>query len=119
MSIPEVLARAYVCAIAGGNSYFCHEVIRDDRYIQMLIEKEREFWQCVVTDTEPLPDGSKATSDYLNERYSLGEKKVVELPEAVAALAETYLELDQSVKELNTKKDAVANHQDCRVKGSI
>lgn len=102
--------KAYVCAIVGGNSYFCHEVMRDDRYIQMLIEKEQEFWQCVVTDAEPLPDGSKATSDYLSQRYSLGEKKVVELPDSVATLAESYLELDQSVKELSAKKDAVANH---------
>lgn len=101
--------KAYVCAIVGGNSYFCHEVMRDDHYIQMLIEKEQEFWQCVLTDTEPLPDGSKATSDYLNQKYSLGQKKAVELPDSVVALAESYLELDQSVKELSAKKDAVAN----------
>lgn len=102
--------KAYVCAVVGGNSYFCHEIRRDEPYIRMLVEKETLFWQCVVTDTEPLPDGSKATSTYLNQKYLPGEKKEIELPSKVEKLAESYLELDKSVKELTAEKEAVANH---------
>jgi len=102
--------KAYICAVVGGNTYFCHEVERDGAYIQMLTEKEREFWQCVVTDTEPLPDGSKATSTYLNQKYFPGKKKEIKLPEEVESLAESYLELDRAVKGLTAEKETVANH---------
>lgn len=101
--------KAYVCAMVGGNAYFCHEVERNEEYIQMLVKREKEFWRCVVTDTEPLPDGSNATSKYLNQKYLPGEKKEIELPETAEILAESYMELDKSVKELNAEKDAVAN----------
>lgn len=101
--------KAYVCAVVGGNSYFCHEIKRDDEYIQMLVEKEHEFWQCVVNDTEPLADGSKATGTYLSQKYYLGDKEEIKLPETAEMLAEDYIELDKSVKELSAKKDVVAN----------
>lgn len=103
-------SKAYVCAVVGGNSYVCHEVMRNDEYIQMLVEKEREFWRCVATDTEPLPDGSKATSEYLSKKYVPSKKEAVTLPEDVETLAETYMELEQSMKELSAEKEAVANH---------
>lgn len=102
--------KAYVCAVVGGNSYFCHEVERDEAYIEFLVEKEKAFWECVVTDTEPLPDGAKATSAYLSRKYFPGKEEEIELPESAELLADSYLELDQSIKELSVKKEAVANH---------
>lgn len=101
--------KAYVCAIVGGNTYFCHEVYRDEQYIQELMERERIFWECVVHDQEPVPDGSEATTKFLSTQYSIGIPKEIELPEYASGLVENYLELEKSIAVLSDKKESISN----------
>lgn len=101
--------KAYVCAIVGGNTYFCHEIMRDEDYMTMLVEKEKDFWECVTQNVQPLPDGSKATSQYLNELYSEAMSEEVDLPENAEELAQTYISLEGQIKVLNEKKETVTN----------
>lgn len=101
--------KAYVCAIVGGNSYFCHEILRDEEYIKLLVEKEKEFWDCVTHHAQPLPDGSKATSQYLNELYSEATTTEIDLPGNAEMLAQTYISLEEQIKSLNEQKETVTN----------
>lgn len=101
--------KAYICAIVGGNSFYCHEIQRDDEYISKLIETERIFWDCVLTGIPPKPDGSAATSAYLAEKYYTGKKSEIFLPEEAEQLVEDYGKLDENIRHLKTQKEEVTN----------
>lgn len=101
--------RAYVAAIVGGNKFFYHIVERDENLISRIIALEKHFWEThVIGGVEPVPDGSEATTRYLNERYEdLGAQ--VELPDEVLSICEEYDNLSEQIKQLENEKDAVAN----------
>lgn len=101
--------RAYVAAIVGGNKFFYHIVERDETLISRIIALEKHFWENhVIGGVEPVPDGSEATTRYLNERYEdLGAQ--VELPDEVLSICEEYDNLSEQIKQLKSEKDAVAN----------
>ena len=101
--------KAYVCCIVGGNTYYCHEVYPDKEYIKNLIQCEKQFWDCVVDDVQPTPDGSKATTQFLNEQYSWGNKTQIELPESAKELVESYKEIDDEIKALSEQKEGITN----------
>lgn len=101
--------KAYVCAVVGGNTFFCHVVYRDDAYIKNLIEKERNFWNCVEDCVSPVLDGSQATTDYLNEVYPLSNKTEMELPPDAETLVASFISIEEKVKKLTEEKNMVAN----------
>lgn len=101
--------KAYVCAIVGGNSFYCHEIYRDEEYIENLVEKERKFWECVESRTSPVPDGSQATVDYINESYPESNKMDMELPFGAEMLISRYLEVEEQIKILTTQKNECSN----------
>lgn len=101
--------RAYVCALVGGNSFFIHVIERDEIFITELMERERIFWDCVINDVPPQPDGAKATTEFLNSRYEKSNKTEVQLPESAEMMASSYLELDALISELTKKKHEISN----------
>ena len=101
--------KAYICAIVGGNSFYCHEIRRDEEYISELIEAEKVFWECVLTGIPPKPDGAAATSVYLGEKYEEGKKSEILLPGEAEQLVETYGELNESIRHLKIQKEEVTN----------
>ena len=58
---------------------------------------------------EPVPDGSEATTNYFNSRFSDSNGQTIELPGEALAVCEEYERLSQQLKELETAKSAVAN----------
>jgi len=102
--------KAYIAAIVGGNSYFCHEVYRDDEYIAELIRKEAEFWESVRYKRRPKVDGSEATTTFLNEVYAESICESVELPADARNMVDEYKRIDQEVKQLNSKKTEISNN---------
>ncbi|MBR4026304.1 MAG: YqaJ viral recombinase family protein, partial [Lachnospiraceae bacterium] len=101
--------KAYVCAIVGGNTYYCHEIYRDEAYIKELVEKEQAFWNCVVTEIAPNVDGSKATIEFLNQCYPKSNKTETELPQQAEAFVESYLKIEEDIKALTEEKNRLAN----------
>lgn len=103
------LKKAYVCALVGGNSFFCHEIYRDEEYIEVLVKKEKAFWNCVEERVSPMPDGAQATVDYLNQVYPESCEKETELPFEAETLVADYLGVEASIKTLTTQKNEIAN----------
>lgn len=101
--------KAYVCALVGGNSFYCHEVYRDEEYIKDLVEREKAFWECVQNGSMPLIDGSKATVEYINQAYPVDNKKDLELPFGAEKLISNYLDVEETIKTLTTQKNMIAN----------
>ena len=109
MAVTEA-KKAYVAALVGGNHFYCHTVERDDEMIRKIITMESVFWKRnVLGGIEPVPDGSDATTEYFNQRFSKSNGYAIELPqEAILALNE-YESIDAQLKTLETAKNAAAN----------
>ena len=103
------LNKAYIACLVGGNKFYFQLVERNDEYIEMLIEKEKTFWDHVQDLSMPEVDGSKATVTYLNNEYASSIKDEVLLPEEAGSVAEQYLILDETIKNLSSEKDMLAN----------
>jgi len=52
---------ADVAVLICGQELRVHRIKRDEAMIAQLVELERRFWQCVVTDTAPPADGSESS----------------------------------------------------------
>lgn len=101
--------KAYVCALVGGNSFYCHEVYRDEEYIKDLVTKEKAFWDCVQNKIPPALDGSQATINYINQTYPISNQKDMELPFEAETLISSYLDVEETIKTLTTQKNILAN----------
>ncbi|MFR8758810.1 MAG: DNA-binding protein, partial [Clostridium sp.] len=74
------LKRAYIAVLIGGNHFLYYQVERDEEMIEKLLEAEKDFWEAhVLADVPPVPDDSKATSKYLDEKYSDPVEDIVRL----------------------------------------
>lgn len=102
-------SKAYICAVVGGNSFYCHEIQRDEAYMDRLLLAEKKFWDCVVSGLPPKPDGSASTSAFLGEKYKNGKREEILLPGEAERLAEAYGELEKDIRELKTRKEEISN----------
>ena len=102
--------KTYVAALVGGNHFYCHTVERDDDMIKKIIAMEKYFWEeNVIGGVEPIPDGSEATTNYFNRKYSNSNRGKIELPKEVLSVCDEYERLSQQIKELEDAKNAAAN----------
>lgn len=102
--------KAYIAALVGGSRFFYHEVKRDDDMIAKITTMEKHFWETHVTGgVEPAPDGSDATTDYFNRRFSRSSGETIVLPEEALAVCNEYERISEQLKELETAKKAAAN----------
>lgn len=102
--------RTYIAALVGGNHFFYHVIERDDDMIAMIVAIENAFWQTNVKDgIEPVPDGSYATTNYFNKRFSVSNGETVTLPDEALIICEEYDKISEQLKELERKKSETAN----------
>ena len=102
--------KTYLAALVGGNRFYWKVVRRDEQKIAEIIALEKVFWEeNVLAGKEPVPDGSGATTDFLNEKYVSSNGNTILLPEEALGLCRQYEELSGQLSELQEKKDAVSN----------
>jgi len=102
--------KTYIAALVGGNHFVYHVVERDEVMIAKIIAMEKYFWETnVIGGVEPIPDGSEATTNYFNSRFSNSNGEVIELPEEALAICEEYERLSEQLKVIETAKNAAAN----------
>lgn len=102
--------KTYVAALVGGNHFVYHVVERDDNLITQIIIMEKYFWEHhVIGGMEPVPDGSEATTEYLNRKFADSNGETVLLPEEVIPICEEYERLSEELKELERERNAAAN----------
>ena len=99
-----------LAALVGGNRFYWKVVCRDEQKIVEIIALEKASWEeNVLAGREPVPDGSGATTDFLNEKYASSNGNTILLPEEALDLCRRYEELSGQLNELQDKKDAVSN----------
>lgn len=73
----------YIAVLIGGQKFVWKKMERDQELIDMITEKLVEFWtENVEKGIEPAIDGSKATSNYLTQRYLDTDENETELNSA-------------------------------------
>lgn len=90
--------------------FYINEIVRDEDYIQELLNRMIWFWNCVVTDTPPEIDSSYSTSDSLNRLYAEGKgNTTVDLHtfNNLIKKREEYASLEKEYKQLKNEADNI------------
>lgn len=102
--------KTYIAALIGGNKFVYHVVERDEEVIELIIQLEKKFWEeNVVKNLPPEIDGSNATAEYLNEKYSISVKNEIRLPEQSEELLNEYDKITSALEKLNYEKTEIVN----------
>ena len=101
MSVTGV-RKCYIACLIFGQDFIIREVDWDDETIQMLRDKEVEFWtEYVEKEIMPEPDGSSAYDDALKNRFKGGLEESIDLDTDKHAY-DLYLYNKERIKELET-----------------
>lgn len=103
-------SKAYVAALVGGNKFYIHTLYRDEELIEKIIEVEARFWSVnVLSRISPIADGSSATTEYLNVKYSNCNGNVIELPSSTLPIFAKREQVVKQLEDLKTVKDSLDN----------
>lgn len=100
--------KCYLAVLVENRDFYIFEMERDDEQIGALMLWEKEFWNCVQTNTPPPVDGSESTSDTLTTLYPESDGSTVDLF-AYESEIEQYLSLKQQAKDLSQLAEEKAN----------
>lgn len=94
----------YVAVLIGGQKFIWKKIERDQELIDQITERLVEFWEVnVMKGIEPVIDGSRSTSDYLNERFALEGQQEVALDETFNGLLNYRKQLKEDASIIETK----------------
>lgn len=96
---------AYIAVLIGGNTFKWQFIERDEELIAMLIQLEREFWDCVQRNVPPTMDGSEAATKFLNARFPES------VPKSNTTLPEKAIGLIHQINIANEQIDIYAEQK--------
>lgn len=100
----------YVAALIGGNKFIYKLIERDDELIDMIIQLESYFWDCVENNVPPPVDGSESCSNLMNKLYpSAKDKSKIILTAEALTFIEQYNSAKEQEKTFSKMKDEAAN----------
>ena len=103
-------AKTYIAALIGGNHFEYKLIERDDEVIAQIIAMEKLFWEVnVLGGIAPEIDGTKATTEFFNSKYSFSNGQTIALLEDVITDCEEYGRLSDEISKLTAAKDAICN----------
>lgn len=85
-------AAADVAVLLGGQHLEIHRIERDESLIARLIQLERQFWDCVASDTPPPADGSESAELALRCLYPEDQGQTVDFTQD-RTLSATFADL--------------------------
>ena len=93
----------YVAVLLGGSDFRWRRVTRDPELEAIMLDAELAFWECVVNDTPPPPDGSRGAGNALLRLYSepVEDGEALELDNAGGELLSEHHELSAQLAALN------------------
>lgn len=100
----------YIAVLIGGNTFRWKFIERDEELISMLVELESDFWQHVQDLTPPPLDGSKASAQFLAERFPDSVNKTqLTLPNEARKLIQEYDSACEQLEALTEQKQKAEN----------
>lgn len=101
------LAKTYLCVLLGGCEFQIHEIERDEETINNLIALEHDFWQKVITKTQPEVDSQ--SSDALNSMYPEANHTSLVLADEADSLISDYIQIKAIEDDIKQKKAELEN----------
>ena len=102
--------RTYIAVLIGGNTFKYKVVDRDDELIEMIIQLENKFWDCVINDIPPEVDGSESCTNMLNNLYAKSKNdSAIVLPDKAQDIIEEYNKNKEKEQFYAEKKDECVN----------
>lgn len=101
------LNKTYLCVLLGGNEFQIHEIDRDEDTIRNIIALEHDFWQKVVTKSQPEVDSQ--SGDALNSMYPEANNTSVMLADEADNLISDYMSIKAIEDDVKQKKAELEN----------
>lgn len=102
--------KAYIAVLIGGNTFVWKEVARDDEFIELMIDREKYFWENhVLANVPPAIDGSTSASELLAKMYPQDDGSAIMLDEQSNTLIEAIESLKVEEKQLETQRKVYEN----------
>ncbi len=102
--------KAYIAVLVGGNKFIWKEIERDEEFIQILIDREKNFWENhVLKDEAPPIDGSEATNDLIKKMYPQDDGTAIMLTKDDDVLLDAIDSISSEIKELEQQKKEYEN----------
>lgn len=102
------MRRCVFAVLVGGQKLEVQTVERSDHAIRLLLRECARFHSCLVTDTPPAPDGSKASTDALHAMFPQGDG------ELKVRLGTNAMRLLDELRALKAKASATAEQIEAR-----
>ncbi len=103
------LQKASFAILVNGNKLLWKDIERNDSFIEQMIEKEREFWNMVLTGTPPDADYRESTKDTISKLYPKDTGATVQLPPAAVEWDAERTIADDAIKRFEKAKDEAEN----------
>lgn len=106
--------KAYIAVLIGGQKFVWKEIERDDEFIEMMIQREKNFWENhVLAGVPPEIDGSTSATELLNQMYpgDNGETIMLKSDEA-----EMLIEAIESIKAEVKEKEKLQKKYENQLK---
>lgn len=102
--------KAYIAVLIGGNKFVWKEIERDEEFIQILIEREKDFWENhVLKDVAPPIDGSDATNELIKKMYPQDDGTAIMLTKDDDVLLDAIDSISREIKALEQQKQEYEN----------
>lgn len=102
--------KAYIAVLIGGNNFVWKEIPRDEELIEMIIEREKDFWENhVLANVAPPIDGSQAAEDLLKKLYPDDNGETIMLTQEEDKLINALEQVKSELKDLETMKKRYEN----------
>ena len=82
---------AHLAAMFSGQDFFVYQMEYDDEMAAKILEASEAFWPYVETDEMPEADGSEAASEFIADRFAVGDED--ESKEATEEIKDTIRQL--------------------------
>jgi len=103
-------SKAYIAVLIGGNKFVWKEIERDEEFIQILIEREKDFWENhVLKDVPPPIDDSEATKELLGNMYPKDDGTIIRLTRDEDIIIEAIEAIKTELKTLEAQKTLYEN----------
>jgi putative phage-type endonuclease len=104
------LEQGWIAVLLNGRDYRSFAVDRDPVLAEMLMDREREFWQRVIDRNPPPADGHPATTEALKRLYGASTPdKVIELDPSLMYAVELFKETKARLAIVEQDNEEAAN----------
>ena len=101
--------KAYLAVLVLGKDFIVFEIERDEEELNTLDKECKDFWHLIETDSPPMTDGEKSTTETLTTIFPQSDdEKIVNLLGFDDSIQQ-YISLGQQIKELENKRDEMGN----------